>query len=347
MSKTPESAKKFIDSLAEPDTPRTIGKKIAEELLARNGFMLYKTDESESLHYAEACAAYGAAKFASSTGDTDLLRRIFNRYKDVAENGPVNSENHVDANVYGIVPLELYLRLKNKKMLKEGLHLADKQWLNPRPDGLTNQTRFWVDDVYMTACLQVQAYRSTRNYVYLERAALEVETYLKKLQQENGLFFHGPEAQFYWGRGNGWVAAGLTELLSELPATDSRYTSILGSYRTMMKSLVEYQGDDGMWHQLIDIPSSFAESSSTAMFGYAVCEGVSKGLLTGEEYTTCYQRAWKALCRRIDGQSRVTDICVGTGQSKDMAYYLERPTHTGDFHGQAPMLWFACSLIKD
>ena len=40
---------------------------------------------------------------------------------------------------------------------------------------------------------------------------------LDRLQQPNGLFFHAPDAKFYWSRGNGWQAAGMTELLLELP----------------------------------------------------------------------------------------------------------------------------------
>ena len=37
----------------------------------------------------------------------------------------------------------------------------------------------------------------------------------------------------------------------------------------------------------------------------------------------------------------------GTGQSLEMDYYLTRPTITDDFNGQAPILWFAYSVLKD
>jgi unsaturated rhamnogalacturonyl hydrolase len=44
-----------------------------------------------------------------------------------------------------------------------------------------------------------------------------MSAYLDKLQQTNGLFYHAPDAPFYWSRGNGWVAAGMAELLRSLP----------------------------------------------------------------------------------------------------------------------------------
>ena len=98
----------------------------------------------------------------------------------------------------------------------------------------------------MIGSLQVQAFRVTGEMVYLERAALETDAYIQKLQQPNGLFHHGPNAPFFWGRGNGWVAAGLAEILSELPANNPHYGSIANGYRRMMKTILQYQSEDGM-----------------------------------------------------------------------------------------------------
>ena len=93
----------------------------------------------------------------------------------------------------------------------------------PQPDGLTGETRFWIDDMYMITLLQVQAYRATGDRKYLDHAALEMAAYLVDIfQQPNGLFFHAPDVPFFWGRGNGWVAAGMTELLISLPDGQSQ-----------------------------------------------------------------------------------------------------------------------------
>jgi unsaturated rhamnogalacturonyl hydrolase len=326
-------------------SPEVIGKMIITDLLNRAEIWIAETDEYTSVHYAEACTGFGATRFAGILKDSITIRRLSDRYLKILREGPVNSGNHVDANVYGILPLEIYMQDNNEEFLRQGLRLADMQWENPLPDGLTNQTRYWIDDVWMIGSLQVQAYRATGNRKYLERVALEIDSYVQKLQQANGLFRHGKESPFFWGRGNGWVAAGLAELLSELPESDQHYKSIAGGYKKMMDALVRYQAKSGMWRQLIDKEEAWEETSSTAMFGYALAVGVKIKILSENRYAPVYQKAWMALTKHINDEGKMTDVCVGTGQSDNKEYYLSRPKITGDMHGQAPMLWFASVLL--
>ena len=102
-----------------------------------------------------------------------------------------------------------------------GKELADKQWATTTPDGLTTEARFWVDDMYMITALQVQTFRATGDARYLDRAAQAMAAYLDRLQQPNGLFFHTATSPRHWGRGNGWFAAGMAELLRALPPSTS------------------------------------------------------------------------------------------------------------------------------
>lgn len=331
----------------EDKSPELVAKKVIDDLFSRNDFMMYIQDYCTAVHYAEVCTGYGAARLAGLLKDSITIQKLSARYMKVIDDSIVNTANHVDANVYGILPLELYLQTGEEKFLKQGLELADKQWEDPWPDGLTNQTRYWIDDIWMIGSLQVQAYRITGKEIYIERAAMEINSYLKKLQQPNGLFFHGENAQFFWGRGNGWVAAGLAVLISELPETNMYYDSIVTGYTKMMNALVKYQADDGMWRQLVDKEEAWKETSSTAMFGYAILAGVKSGILTDEKYTQAYQKAWLSLVDYINEEGKVTDVCVGTGQSDDINYYLNRPKITGDLHGQAPILWFAYNLLAE
>jgi hypothetical protein len=39
--------------------------------------------------------------------------------------------------------------------------LPIRQWENPQPDGLSAETRYWIDDMYMLTILQLEAYRAT------------------------------------------------------------------------------------------------------------------------------------------------------------------------------------------
>jgi rhamnogalacturonyl hydrolase YesR len=328
-------------------SPKTIAGLVIDDLLGRDDFMMYVSEHARGIHYAEACTGFGAAKFAGIVNDSSAIARLSQRYLRVIEDGIEITANHVDVNAYGILALELYMQTKDSRFFDQGIRLADVQWEPPLPNGLSNQTRYWIDDVWMIGSLQVQAYRATGKTIYLERAAMEIDSYLEELQQPNGLFHHGETAPFFWGRGNGWAAAGLAELLSELPSGDPHYPSIVAGYTKMMDTLLQHQAKDGMWRQLIDKEESWKETSCTGMFGYAISEGVRRGILPESEIATAYQRAWRSLTEYVTAEGKVTEVCVGTGQSKDLEFYLARPRIAGDLHGQAPVLWFACSLLSD
>jgi hypothetical protein len=127
-------------------TPTETGMRLVKNLLNRKDYMLYK---NEGLHYAEACAAYSAYRFASLTGDKELLAELNRRYGSVFDtNGLISKKPHVDQAVIGILPLEIFMRTGDKKFLELGLSFADRQWQDPQEDGLTNQTRWWIDDMY-------------------------------------------------------------------------------------------------------------------------------------------------------------------------------------------------------
>jgi rhamnogalacturonyl hydrolase YesR len=324
-------------------SPRAIGFKVATNMLPR--WIVTRP----YVHYAEDSAWVHALQFAALTGDAQLKEALIRRFNPFLEPGGTNLislQRHVDHNIFGIVPLELYLQTKQEKYLKIGLMLADRQWEQPTPEGLSDETRFWIDDMYMITILQVQAYRATGNEVYLDRAALEMEAYLNKLQRPNGLFYHGPNFPFFWGRGNGWVAAGMTELLRFLPEKHPKRARILDGYLKMMTALKQYQDPDGMWHQLIDGSDSYEESSCTAMFTYAMITGVKRGWLPENPYAAAARDGWLALTDHIDTDGNVDQVCVGTGQKNDRQFYLDRPRVKGDHHGQAPTLWCAVALLR-
>jgi unsaturated rhamnogalacturonyl hydrolase len=327
------------------NSPEIIGRMVIDDLFTRDDFMMYITDFWTGIHYAEACTGFGAARLAGLLNDSLVIDKLCDRYMKVIEDSLHLRSAHVDANVYGILPLELYMQGGEEKFLQQGLELADGQWEDTLPNGLTSQVRYWVDDIWMIVSLQVQAYRATGNEIYLERAAKVTDSYLKKLQRPNGLFYHGENSPFFWGRGNGWGAVGMAELLSELSASSPYYTSILDGYKKMMNALLEYQAEDGMWRQLIDKEEAWNETSATAMFGYAVTVGVKKGLLSEDKFTPVYQKAWLSLVEYINEEGKITEVCAGTGKGDNIDYYLNRPRIIGDFHGQAPVLWFAYSLL--
>ena len=260
-----------------------------------------------------------------------------------------------------------------KTYLDMGLMYADTQWCEPceasfkeresaPPDvqreyyakGLSVQTRLWIDDMYMITALQSQAYRATGDRKYIERAAAEMIFYLDRLQLKDGpakgLFYHAPDVPFVWGRGDGWMAAGMALLLDNLPKDSPHRPRIMDGYLLMMETLLKYQREDGLWSQLVDRPDdprNWGETSCTAMFAYAYLVGVRRGWLDGAKYGPAARRAYLALCGRMDKWGNVAGVCVGTGKRNNLEYYFKRTKVNGDPHAQAPMLWIASTLLAD
>jgi unsaturated rhamnogalacturonyl hydrolase len=240
----------------------------------------------------------------------------------------------------------MYRQTGDKKYLEKGKLLADDEYKAPRADGLATYTRFWVDDMYMVGSLQIQVYKSLKDTAYLNRAARQLVVYCDKLQKPNGLFFHRDDAPFYWGRGNGWAAAAMTEVLPYLPGENKYYKPLMAAYLKMMQALLGFQGEDGMWHQLLDDPASFAESSCTGMFLYAMATGLLKGWLPRDQYALPVVKGWEALAVYVNEKGAVREVCVGTNAKNRKKHYLTRPRHTGNFHGQAAVLWAATAMAR-
>jgi rhamnogalacturonyl hydrolase YesR len=80
------------------------------------------------------------------------------------------------------------------------------------------------------------------------------------------------------------------------------------------------------------------------MFSYAMSVGVNHGWLDEKDYKSAVQKAVKALCAHVDREGRIREICIGTGQTDDVEFYLKRPRTLGDFHGQAPFLWLISEI---
>jgi rhamnogalacturonyl hydrolase YesR len=296
--------------------------------------------------------------FAKETGNKELLARLEKRFLPLFDTEkhlqPV--PNHVDNNVFGSVPLELFIQTGKKEYLDLGLKYADTQWTlpdNPKPEekkfadrGFSWQTRIWIDDMFMITAVQSQAYRATGDKNYLDRAAREMVLYLDTIQLGNGLFYHSPEAKFIWGRGNGWMAVGMAEILRILPESNPDKKRIMDGYHLMMSALLKHQGKDGMWRQIIDDPELWNESSSTAMFTYAFITGVKNGWLDRKTYGAAARKAWLALNGYLDEYGALREVCAGTSIKNDRNHYINRPRNAGDLHGQAPLLWCAVALLR-
>ncbi|PTX90949.1 glycoside hydrolase family 88 protein [Opitutus sp. ER46] len=349
-------------------SPQEVGRRVADRFVASPHPNHGRPTPPRVITYPEVCAWYGALVFADLSHDATLQARLAARFEPLfrEEKHLVPVPDHVDYTVFGAVPLELARQTGDRRCLALGEWMALKQWSEPfgprttaeshayYRQGYTWQTRLWIDDMFMITAVQAQAYRATGNRAYIDRAAREMVLYLDRLQQPNGLFFHAPQAPFCWARGNGWMAAGMSLLLRELPADNPDRTRILRGYTLMMEALLWHQAGDGMWRQLVDDPAAWPETSGTGMFTFAFITGVQAGWLEPARYGPAARKAWLRLITYLNADGDVREVCQGTNihdpakhGPDGRAYYLARARLVGDMHGQAPVLWCAAALLRD
>jgi rhamnogalacturonyl hydrolase YesR len=354
-SSSKKAATNFASDFPAGTSPQEVGKRIALRYLALPYQNFNRPTPPNVITYPETCAWYGALNFARLTNDETLKQQLVQRFQPLfgARDTLLPKPDHVDYAVFGSVPFELYMQTKDQKYLDLAKRYSDNQWAQPsgpranalswyyHNKGMSWQTRMWIDDMFIITAVQAQAYRATGDENYINRAAKEMVLYLDSLQRPNGLFYHAPDVPFFWGRGNGWMAAGMSELLRSLPKNNPDRNRIMQGYKTMMASLLKYQAEDGMWRQLIDDPQSWKETSCTGMFTFAFITGVKEGWLDAKTYGPAARKAWLSLITYINKDGDITEVCEGTNKKNDRQYYLDRKRNVGDLHGQAPILWCA------
>ena len=229
------------------------------------------------------------------------------------------------------------------------VHLADGTIARNRP----HYNSVWLDDMFMA--LPTMAVRSQYkdHPEQLDEAARIASGFFKRMwMPEKQIFRHGyledatHQPSMAWGRANGWAILTLCQLLDYLPENHPKRNEILDIYRKHAAGLAELQGIDGFWHQLLDRPETYEETSATAIFAYAIAHGVNEGWLEGATYGPIAQLAWEAVSSRINPKGEVEGVCVGTGMGFDPAFYAYRPVSVKAAHGYGPTIWAGAEIYR-
>ena len=216
------------------------------------------------------------------------------------------------------------------RLAAEGVALAAAE----TAPGMPRYASGWSDDFYLGTIAAVRAGQPEA----LAAAVRLVTTTADRLQQPSGLFHHDAAAPTAWGRGNGFGALGLSELLTVLPANHPERVAVLDIHRRHLAGLRAHQAPDGMWHQIVDGPGSYRETSVTAMTLTAMARGLRLGWLD-ESYRPVVDRAWRALLAHVLEDGGLVDVCFSTGAGPTRRHYLDRPAVNGaDDRGGALVL---------
>jgi len=207
------------------------------------------------------------------------------------------------------------------------------------PNGVARYGQGWTDDMFMASSVLSRTGR-------VDDAAKLLASYAARLQRFDGLFDHADDGPAAWGRGNGFAALGLIEVLTAMPAQHPSRPAILEIYRRHMAVVKTQQAPDGMWRQIIDEPMAYREETATAMLLTAMARGIRLGWLD-RSYARSVERAWRGLAAHVAADGTIIDVCTGTGAGPTPLYYFYRPAVTGaDDRGGAMALLASMEMYE-
>jgi unsaturated rhamnogalacturonyl hydrolase len=241
-----------------------------------------------------------------------------------------------------------YLERSADYILHKQLRFADGTLCRPQPRTNT----LWADDLYMSVPFLARMGKLTGDNKYFDDAIKQVENFNKYLfDPASNLFWHNYYSDVemngvgHWGRANGWLAVAQTELLNNLPANHPKRAELIRLLLRQIVGYARYQDQSGLWHQLLDKPDSYLETSVTAMYTYAVAKAVNEGWIN-PKYLAIAKEGWKGLTAKVTAKGELADVCIGTNMEEDLKFYYTRPTELNDIHGLGPFLLAGSEMLR-
>ena len=234
--------------------------------------------------------------------------------------------------------------------------------------------QLWLDGVYMGMPFLANYTKAFEQGHAFDEVVKEFSISRDKLRDPNtGLYFHawdeaktqpwankdtGLAGQF-WGRGLGWLAMALVDVLEIIPEqqTDLRQP-LLDMSAELAEALVKVQDNaTGTWYQILDKPQSpgnYLESSASAMFTYFFAKGVNNGYLDARYKTTAI-KAYQGLIDEFilvhpDNSISLVNTCqvagLGFGRDGSYNYYMSEPVFRNDAKANGPFIMAGVQMAK-
>jgi rhamnogalacturonyl hydrolase YesR len=303
----------------------------------------------------------------------EVLEKVSGSF--VTDKGEILEYDLGDYNIDSINPgrnlLRLYERTKQEKYKLAAGRLRKQLEKHPRTtDGaFWHKKRYpwqlWLDGVYMGMPFLARYSAMFEDGKSFDEVVNEFVVTREHLRNpDTGLYFHAwdekkqqpwanPEtgrSKYAWGRGLGWFAMALVDVLDVIPESDAkRRKPLLDIVAELAPALVEYQDSSGTWFQILDMPDApgnYRESTASAMFTYFFAKATLKGYLP-ESYRAIAVRAFEGLVREFvtlhpDGKMSLRNQCLvaglGYGRDGSYRYYMSEPVWQNDPKGNGPFI---------
>jgi unsaturated rhamnogalacturonyl hydrolase len=302
--------------------------------------------------FGEGIALRGLLRAGDLLGDLEPFGFVHGILRSWLGRGVARSnEDHVGA---GRELVDLYRRTGDTRFLDAARALAAlNAGFPPGPTGARYHRcdtpgwrwQIWVDCMDVDGPFLAELARETGEQAYFDQAAEEQLGYARALQGEGGLLMHGFERDCgrngqLWARGNGWALMGLVDTLATLPREHAARAELHQRTIALADALARTQDESGLWHTVLDEPSTYLESTLAAMAAYALREGFTHGLLDAAAYGDMERRARAAMHAQIapDGTLSLVSDATPVGA---LATYATRPFGVFPW-GQGPLLLALC-----
>jgi unsaturated rhamnogalacturonyl hydrolase len=197
--------------------------------------------------------------------------------------------------------------------------------------------QMWADGVYMAAPFLAKFAAVFGEPAALDDAVKQVllaEGHLR--DGKTGLLFHGWDeskkerwadpktgrSPQLWGRGDGWYAMAVADVIAEMPRNHPRRGEVVAVLRRLARAVAQVQDKaSGVWWQVLDAggrPRNFKEASASAMFVYALAKGDNNGWLAAKKFAAAAARGYAGIVKEFivtdeSGAPHVAGICKVAG----------------------------------
>jgi len=227
---------------------------------------------------------------------------------------------HADDYCVGQMYIELYRKYGDRKMISSLRAYLDQILKDPAKGDLkfvntnkywSTQRWSWCDALFMGPTVWAKMSNVTKKRKYLDFMYREYRATTDYLyDKDENLYFRDSNyfnrneangAKIFWGRGNGWVFAGLPIIIRELPPKYDQKDYFIVIYKAMAARLISLQQPDGSWHASLLDPASYPnpEMSATAFFVFGLAWGIDNGYLDKSAYLPAVVKGWKSMVRSV------------------------------------------------
>lgn len=257
----------------------------------------------------------GMVKWASIANDDkyyDWLKEIGEEKEWMLHRRKYHADDHTVGQMY----IELYRKYKDEKMIEPTKEQFNFIMMHPSQSVMNWKTPYhqdrwnWCDALFMSPPVWAKLYKLTGEQKYLDFMMAEYKASTDFLFDKKEHLYYRDErymsqrdngTKIFWSRGNGWVFAGLTNIMNELDPQSKEYKYFLKLYKKMAKKLIEIQTPEGHWAMSL-LGQEFyptPETSGSSFYTYGLAWGMNNGILDKSTYEGAVIKGWNAMVGHV------------------------------------------------